>query len=426
MSSHAELLAYLESLPVVDTHEHLPFERERLAQNVDFATLFSHYCRDDLWAAGMTNPQMELLFGAASVERKWEVLSPFLPRTETSAYMRAARLAMAHFYGVDELRTLQDAQLVTERIRAANAPGLYERVFRDCGIRRVVNCNDGTLEPPTLHSVKFIGEYAQLYHRNQVLSWEARWDRPLPTLRHYTQALLEALAADLRAGVTGFKTSQAYVRALDYDAATEHEAQKAYDSLWTDTATWSPIGLDNAASKPLEDYLTRRIVEFAGDNGVPMVIHVGFQTGQDMRLDNARPHRLLDLLRRYRHTRFAMLHGGLPWVHEGAVMARQLPNLSVDMGWMHIMCPELAVLSLKYCFDMVPSSKVMGFGGDYSVVEKIYGHLHIARRNIARALSDRVDEGAMTLPQARRWCRALMHDSADSFYGLGLGALPED
>jgi glucuronate isomerase len=50
MSTCDELLSYIESLPVIDTHEHLPEEPERIAQEVDFFTLFSHYAGDDMVA----------------------------------------------------------------------------------------------------------------------------------------------------------------------------------------------------------------------------------------------------------------------------------------------------------------------------------------------------------------------------------------
>jgi hypothetical protein len=88
------------------------------------------------------------------------------------------------------------------------------------------------------------------------------------------------------------------------------------------------------------------------------------------------------------------------------------------MGWMHIMCPEMAINALKYYFDMVPMHKVIGFGGDYEVVEKVYGHLQIAKENIALALSERVDRHQMSMEQANRWCRALLFNSANSFFNL--------
>ena len=45
--------------------------------------------------------------------------------------------------------------------------------------------------------------------------------------------------------------------------------------------------------------------------------------------------------------------------------------------------------------DSVPANKIFGFGGDYRYPELSYGHLVIARRNIATVLAARVENGAL-------------------------------
>ncbi|MDD3948783.1 MAG: amidohydrolase family protein [Anaerolineaceae bacterium] len=424
MSSYQSILDELAELPVLDTHEHLPNEEERVAQEVDFTTLFSHYCRDDLIAAGMSEQHQDIIYGSASVAEKWQLMEPLLLATGTSGYMRAAYLAMDRFYGMKSLRSLQDAELLTERVKAANKPGLYNRVLRDvCHIRRSMNYVGGPVDREFFEHVLNIGAYTTIGHMQDIIACEKAWDRSLPTLQRYEQALLDHLQTLAEGGLKGFKIGQAYMRPLDFTATTQHEAEQVFNRIFKESKPSNNRSLGDQESKPLEDYLTRRVIELAGDLQLPVVIHVGFQTFRNMKLDDARPHRLWELIRRYRSVRFSMLHGGLPWVEEGAVMARQLPNLSIDMGWMHIMCPEMAINALKYYFDMVPMHKVMGFGGDYQVVEKVYGHLQIARQNIAIALAERMDRQQMSLEQARRWCRALVHDSANSFFQLQLSPI---
>jgi hypothetical protein len=419
MNSYQSILNYLSELPVIDSHEHLPDEAERLKSDVDFTTLFSHYCRDDLAAAGMNEQQQDKIFGSATIGEKWQLLQPLLPDTETTGYMRAARLAMERFYDMNVVQTLQDAEELTERIKAANKPGLYTKVLQDaCKIRRSVNFVDEPADRRYFDTVKYVGHYTMVSHMNEIIEFEKAWNRDLSTLQRYTHGLAEHLQRVVKAGVKGFKIGQAYMRKLDFAATTEHDAELAFNRIFNESKPWGNRPLGYFDTKPLEDYLMHQIVILAGDLNVPVVIHVGFQTSRYMKLDDARPHRLWELIRRYRHVRFSMLHGGLPWIDEGAVMARQLPNLSIDMGWMHIMCPEMAINALKYYFDMVPMHKVIGFGGDYEVVEKVYGHLQIAKENIALALSERVDRHQMSMEQANRWCRALLFNSANSFFNL--------
>ena len=49
----AELNEEIARIPVVDCHEHLPPEAERIATKTDVTHLFSHYCKADLSGAGL-------------------------------------------------------------------------------------------------------------------------------------------------------------------------------------------------------------------------------------------------------------------------------------------------------------------------------------------------------------------------------------
>jgi hypothetical protein len=74
--------------------------------------------------------------------------------------------------------------------------------------------------------------------------------------------------------------------------------------------------------------------------------------------------------------------------------------------------------ALRDWVDLVPRNKVLGFGGDYQVVEKVYGHLVMARDNIAAALAAKVAQGAMSREDASAWVRALLWENPRAVYGL--------
>lgn len=61
-------------------------------------------------------------------------------------------------------------------------------------------------------------------------------------------------------------------------------------------------------------------------------------------------------------------------------------------------------------------NKILGFGGDYLIVEKVYGHLCIARENFCRALTEKADEIGLTQQRAQLWLRRLVHDNAEAVY----------
>jgi uncharacterized protein len=85
---------------------------------------------------------------------------------------------------------------------------------------------------------------------------------------------------------------------------------------------------------------------------------------------------------------------------------------------MHIINPAQARSALSEWLDMVPNNKIFGFGGDYSIVEKVYGHLTLARQNIAAVLADKIRVGAMSRSEASQVARRLMFDNPRDFYGL--------
>jgi len=79
----------------------------------------------------------------------------------------------------------------------------------------------------------------------------------------------------------------------------------------------------------------------------------------------------------------------------------------------------MVTASLKEAIDMVPVNKVFAFGADYvTFIETVYGHLYIARENVAIALGDRVDRCLMDLDDAKEILKAWFYDNPKRFYGL--------
>ena len=62
----AELYGEILKIPVIDCHEHLPTEAERVARRIDFTELFRHYTRADLECAGLAVSKTSCFSHAAS------------------------------------------------------------------------------------------------------------------------------------------------------------------------------------------------------------------------------------------------------------------------------------------------------------------------------------------------------------------------
>ena len=90
----------------------------------------------------------------------------------------------------------------------------------------------------------------------------------------------------------------------------------------------------------------------------------------------------------------------------------------MNMAWTYLISQRFAYDALDEMLEMLPDNKVFGFGGDYYVIEKVFGHLCMARETIARVLAKRVTERTMTLSRALEIGRKMLYDNPKEFYGF--------
>jgi uncharacterized protein len=150
-----------------------------------------------------------------------------------------------------------------------------------------------------------------------------------------------------------------------------------------------------------------------------VVIHTGYHYGVHNDIRNARATHLWSLLKDYPEARFDLFHGSFPYVEDMTVLGKYFENVSLNMCWMHIMGPDISRRALSQWLDAVPVTKIFAFGGDYGVVEKIYGHLLLARADVAAVLAEKVAQGRFAEADALHIARLLFHDNPKRWYKLG-------
>jgi hypothetical protein len=78
-------------------------------------------------------------------------------------------------------------------------------------------------------------------------------------------------------------------------------------------------------------------------------------------------------------------------------LAKTVPNVYLDMWWAHIISPNACVEALCEWLDCVPLNKITAFGGDYMLIDAVYGHQYLARENVAKALARKVRDGVFSI-----------------------------
>ena len=150
------IFAQVWKTPLIDTHEHLCDERDRLLAERrgrrpdDWTVVLSGYLGSDLLTAGMPQDVHGRFFanGLSPVE-KWKLLEPYWPAVKNTGYGQAARISLRQLYGVEELSldTVELARTGYERERQA---GFYRKIL--CELGRIESCQVNWLDSPFLES----------------------------------------------------------------------------------------------------------------------------------------------------------------------------------------------------------------------------------------------------------------------------------
>jgi len=107
------------------------------------------------------------------------------------------------------------------------------------------------------------------------------------------------------------------------------------------------------------------------------------------------------------------------YVREAILLGKTRGNVWMNMCFTYIISPHFACNALTEMLEMVPWNKIIGFGGDYTVVEKVYGHLVLARQVIAKALAIKVCDGSMTIEKAVSLAHHMLYQNPKNLYKLG-------
>jgi predicted TIM-barrel fold metal-dependent hydrolase len=389
-----DLVEAMASLEIIDCHEHLGPERSRIAAEVDVFTLFAHYTRGDLMVTGMSEADYNALFNRAiPLERRWDLFAPHWDNIRWGSYARAALLAAQKFYDVDDINeTTYEA--LSDRMRKANTPGLYERVLKDaCNIRTALTQCGST----DLGGTPLLTPVMPMIYETEC--WEALAHPPFDSdavvrsLDDYLDAMRRYVVRVKAEGAVGLK-----MMSNPYQAPSREEALSAFNGLQSGAVARLPV------PNPLRDYVVDETIAFATQQDMVVCVHTGYW-GDFRTLD---PLHMIPILERHPKTRFDIYHLGYPWMREAIMLGKGFPNVWLNLCWTHIISQRFVMIGLNELIDTVPMNKMLAFGGDYGLpVEKVYGHLVMARENIAKVLGERITEGQMTESQAldlaRKW-----------------------
>lgn len=424
MGTYSSLLDHVQSLKIVDTHEHLPFESERPKGTDVLAEWLQHYFSCDLVSAGLTDH--DLLTARDSrqdIKRRWKLVEPYWHAAENTGYGRSLAIAARDLYGIDTInaQTIEPLDHLFQESRTRG--GHYRLVLRDksgiaLSIRDSMPIPYQETEDPFVFTMRTDGFICPT-HYSQIRATGSEVGLEVHTLADWMEVTRRHIEKHLNGNtrVVCLKCGLAYSRSLRFDKVTQADAERAFNDLFKDCnlPDWRP---PVKVAKALSDWMMHFVCRVADDNKLVYQIHTGIQEGNGNVIYDSNPTLLTNLFLEYRHARFDVFHMGYPYVMELGNLAKNFRNVFIDMCWGHIISPEAARRALVEWLDAVPANKISAFGGDYCFVDGVYGHQFLARRNVAAALAQKVADASISLSRAREVATWLLVDNPKRLFGL--------
>lgn len=408
---------YIDTISVVDTHEHLVSpEGIKNGGMFDFMLLLHHYTKDDIRSAGMSTKTFQTLVkDSLTVLEKWDIVNPFLDKTFNTAYYRAALLTANKLFGINEI-SRETVPVLTERIKKAYQSDWYKTVLEEkCKIDYLIlDGTDRSFGNSRMMRYTKNFDYHRIDSRKKIDEIAKKNGVAITTLSDLVKAMDLEFQNGLKAGFVTIKSPVAYHRSLFFEDVSEADAIEVFNKL-----TSNPDGKLTATDiKKLSDYMMHRLLDLAKKYNKPIQFHTGLQAGDGNNIENSNPALLTNLFLKYRDVQFILFHGGYPFGGEFGTVAKNFRNVYLDLCWLYVISPSYSERYLHEWLETVPASKIMAFGGDYQNVENIYAHLLFAREIISRVLIEKVKTGYFTEKEATKIASMILHDNAVSLYNL--------
>jgi hypothetical protein len=237
------------------------------------------------------------------------------------------------------------------------------------------------------------------------------------TLDEYLARVVTPTLEKQRAGgAVAEKFEAAYLRSLAFDKADRALAAKIYQ-------TRGP--LDQAAYKPLQDFLFRYIATECSRLGMAVHIHSNAGAGGYFDVSGGNPMNLEPTLNdpELRKTKFVMLHGGWPFTREITALLTK-PNAYLDFSAQDLDLPPAPLAhTIREWLEYVPEKVLFAtdaypYMAEMGWEESGWIAARTGRRALAIALTGMMRDGEITRARASQLARMVLRDNARSLYGI--------
>jgi predicted TIM-barrel fold metal-dependent hydrolase len=316
-------------------------------------------------------------------------------------------------------------QEISNRIRASHKNGYYENVLKNksgidaCLIMEYNSANPRDVQGEgncNFRSLFVYDMYCSFFNYGKMKSRLSVYGKDFNSLLEFESLIDSVFEQDVKKGIVGAKFGVAYYRTLKFEDVPRETANAVFEQMKAHPD--QTFSFDEA--KPLQDFIFFKLLSLCDQYKLPVQIHTGLQTGNGNDITNSNPTGLVKAFFKFPGVKFCLLHAGYPYGGEMATLAKNFPNVYIDLAWSALISPSYTVRYLQEFIETVPSNKIMAFGGDSQTVEGAYGASILARETVEETLTGMVKNGYLSEYEAVNIIRKILRDNAISIYNLNL------
>jgi hypothetical protein len=429
----------LAEVPVLDVHTHLV--GGKLGARGLHDVLLYHMVISDLYAAGCPNGARLTQYpgwpAREEADTRLAEAVPYLPLIRNTSSFWGVRVILADLYGWTEPIRPDNWRRLDAMIRErADDRAWHHGILDKLNIRRtgteIARREDGADDDRLQYALEWgfftrcqWGEFdTALYELERC--WGRSPESPSPIGsggRPPTERVIRTLP-DVHAAVAHYVNAIPYGKVLstathvstdiDFrlvnDADMEAALKRRHRAGPAERDVYASY-INEAFLTALEKHAHEIIFQFSfGAEPLP------FETGS--RLSQRTIAQMAEIIGRHPRLRFQVFLSSRHANQSLCTLARELPNLSLAGYWWHNFFPNIIRQVIAERLDMLPVNKQVGFFSDAYCVEWTYAKAVIVRKQMARVLADKIEQGQYTMDDALAIARAILYESPQVLLGM--------
>jgi len=410
---YEHLLNYADNMKIIDTHEHLQPDRNYIGDQPDvLCDYLGHYITTDLTSAGMSEQDLNKVRDyKLDITERFKILEPYLNCVKNTSYYRSLEIAAKKIHKISEISAKTIGELNEKFKKAAVNEDYGRHIMKDiCNIE--MSINDNWSQDMKWSTTDLFVPTCQ-FSPDSFISENLTFDEYCEKYRQY-------FLKQKTDGMKTIKNAEAYWRSLYYEDVEYSTAKELYGESVKKyiAAKEENPGAEIDLPKKLRDYMMHVLLKTADENNFIIQIHTGLQEGMGNNLENSNPMLLRNLFAKYPNLTFDIFHMGYPYERELTVLAKTHANVYIDLCWAHIISPYAARNAFYEMLDVLPYTKILGFGGDYIFFDGVAGHVTLAKQDICAVLAKRVCGGECDIDLAEKILQSVLHGNAKRIFKL--------